>query len=145
MKKIIVILFFVFFITFIAKPQSDDNPKCKPGTGLVYELISIATNVLQDEDDSLFTENISPEAYLINDKKSESIFNVLADPLSKEKFIEDEKMNIGSVHMWTPDSEDNAYVVLQRTNIDGTKTNWHSILFKLNSNKKWQIFSWHKS
>ena len=99
MKKIIVILFFVFFITFIAKPQSDDNPKCKPGTGLVYELISIATNVLQNKDDSLFIHNISPEAYLINDKISESIFNVLADPLSKEKFIEDEKMNIGSVHM----------------------------------------------
>ena len=145
MKKIFVIPFVVFFITFIAKPQSDDNPKCKPGTGLVYELISVVTTILQDEDYSRFKENISPEAYLIYDNKFESIFNVLGDSLKNDSFIEDEEMHIGLVQMWTPDSEDNAYVVLQRTNIDGTKTNWHSILFKLNSNKKWQIISWHKS
>ena len=145
MKKIFVIPFFIFFITFIASPQSDDNPKCKPGTGLVYELISIATKILQNEDYSRFKENISPEAYLINGNKFESIFNVLGDSLKNDNFIEAEEMHIGLVQMWTPDSEDNAYVVLQRTNTEGTKSNWHSILFKLNSNNKWQIYSWHKS
>jgi hypothetical protein len=60
-------------------------------------------------------------------------------------FIEGKDIKVGFVHLWMPDSQKEAYMILETKSADNTKISWHSILFKYGENKNWQILSWHKS
>jgi hypothetical protein len=144
MKRTIVILIVLFYAIAFSSPHLVDDKSSKDSL-LVEQLVSIVTSILQGKDYSEFRENISPEAYVINNNTYESIFEVLDNPAKKEKFIEVKETKIGFVHLWMPDNQDNAYMVLETKSDDSSKTSWHSILFKFGENKKWQILSWHKS
>jgi uncharacterized protein YxeA len=144
MKKIAVILIALFSTIAFSSPQIGDDKSTKD-SALVEQLVSIVTSILQGKDYSEFRENISPEAYVINNNTYESIFEVLDNPSKKEMFVEVTEIKVSFVHLWMPDNQDNAYMVLETKSDDNSKTSWHSILFKISENKKWQILSWHKS
>ncbi len=143
-KRIIVILIVLFSATAFSSPQNGDDKDVKD-SALVEQLVSVVTSILHGKDYSELRENISPEAYIINNNAYESIFEVLDNPAKKEAFVEVEETTIGFVHLWMPENQDNAYMVLETKSADNTNITWHSILFKIGENKKWQILSWHKS
>jgi len=144
MKKIAVILIALFSTLAFSSSQIGDDKSTKD-SALVEQLVSIIASILQGKDYSEFRENIYPEAYVINNNKYESIFEVLDNPSKKEMLVETTEITVSFVHLWMPDNQDNAYMVLETKSADNTKITWHSILFKIGENKKWQILSWHKS
>jgi hypothetical protein len=144
MKRIAVILIVLFYAIAFSSPHIADDKSSKD-SALVEKLVSIVTSILQGKDYSELRENISPEAYVIYNNSYESIFEVLDDPSKKESFIEVKETEVGFLHLWMPDDQTNAYMVLETKSIDNAEKSWHSILFKIGKNKKWQIISWHKS
>lgn len=145
MKRIAVILVVLFSSIIFSSPKSGDDSNKTNNTELVEQLVSMVTSILQGEDIIEFKENISPEAYVINNNNYESIYEVLGNDSKKVMFIEGKDIKIGFVHLWLPDNQKDAYMVLETKSADNTKTSWHSILFKIGENKRWQILSWHKS
>ena len=145
MKRIAVILVVLFSSIVFSSPKSGDDSNKKNNTELIEQLVTMVTSILQGEDITEFKENISPEAYVINNNSYESIFEVLGNHSKKEMFIEGKEIKVGFVHLWLPDNQKEAYMVLETKSADNTKTSWHSILFKIGDNNKWQILSWHKS
>ena len=139
---ILVLLFSSIAIT--ASTGGGDSIKLNNGE-LVEQLVPIVTSILQGIDYTEFKESISPEAYVINKNSYESIFEVLSNHSKKEMFVEGKDSKVGFVHLWLPENQKEAYMVLEIKSSDNTKTSWHSILFKIGENKKWQILSWHKS
>lgn len=144
MKKIVVILIILFYAIGYSSPHITDDKSVKD-TALVEKLVTIVTSILQGKDYSELRGNISPEACVIHNNTYESILEVLDNPSKKEKFIEVKETIISFVHLWMPDDQNTAYMVLESKSADKTKITWHSILFKIGENKKWQILSWHKS
>ena len=145
MKRIAVILVVLFSSIVFSSPKSGDDSNKKNNTELIEQLVTMVTSILQGEDITEFKENISPEAYVINNNSYESIFEVLGNHSKKEMFIEGKEIKVGFVHLWLPDNQKEAYMVLETKSADNTKTSWNSILFKIGDNNKWQILSWHKS
>jgi len=144
MKKIVVILIILFYAIVYSSPHITDDRSVKD-SALVEQLVSIVTSILQGRDYAELRGNISPEAYIIYQNTYESIFEILDNPTKKELFIEVKETEVGFLHLWMPDDQTNAYMVLETKSADKTKITWHSILFKIGENKKWQILSWHKS
>ncbi len=144
MKKKIVILIVLFYAIAFSSPHIVYDKSSKD-SALVEQLVSIVTSILQGKDYSDLMENISHEAYVIYNNSYESIFEVLDDPSKKESFIEVKETEVGFLHIWMPDDQTNAYMVLETKSADNALKSWHSILFKIGKNKKWQILSWHKS
>jgi hypothetical protein len=144
MKKKVVILIVLFYAIAFSSPHIVYDKSSKD-SALVEQLVSIVTSILHGNDYSKFRANISPEAYVIYNNSYESIFEVLDDPSKKELFIEVKETEVGFLHLWMPDDQTNAYMVLETKPPDNTKQTWHSILFKIGDNRKWQILSWHKS
>jgi len=144
MKKAVVILILLFYAIAFSSPQIG-NDKTAKDSALVEQLVSIVTSILQGKDYSELRENISSEAYVIHNNTYESIFEVLENPAKRESFIEVKETIVSFVHLWMPDDQNNAYMVLETKSPDNTKRTWHSILFKFGEHKKWQILSWHKS
>jgi len=145
MKQIVVILVVLFSSLVFCSPISGDDNKKTNNAELVEQLVSMVTSILEGKDYTKFIENISSEAYVINNNAYESIFEVLDNHSKKEKFIEGKEIKVGFVHLWLPDNQKEAYMVLETKSADNTKTSWNSILFKIGDNQKWQILSWHKS
>lgn len=145
MKRTALILAVLFSSIMFSSPLIGDDNKNEKSSELVEQLVSMVTSILQGKDYAEFRENISPEAYLINNKTYESIFEVLENSSKKEIFIEGKEAEVGYVHLWLPDNQKYAYLVLEIKNSGNGKTSWHSILFKIGENQKWQILSWHKS
>jgi hypothetical protein len=144
MKKTAVILIILFYNLAFSSPQIEGYKNVKD-SALVEQLVVIVTSILHGNEYTRFKENISPEAYVIYNNTYESIFEVLENPSKKEKFIEVKEILVSFVHLWMPDDQNTAYMVLETKSADKTKITWHSILFKIGENKKWQILSWHKS
>ena len=144
MKKKVVILIILFYAIAYSSPQIGDDKIAKDSV-LVEKLISIVTSILQGKDYFEFRGNISPEAYVILNNTYESIFEVLGNPAKRESFIEAKEIIVSFVHLWMPDDQNTAYMVLETKSPNNAKINWHSILFKFGEHKKWQILSWHKS
>jgi hypothetical protein len=128
-----------------SSPISGDDSKKTNNSEFVEQLVSIVTSILQGKDITEFRDNISPEAYLINNKTYESIFEVLGNHSKKEIFVEGKEVKVGSVHLRLMENQKEAYMVLRTKSTDNVKTSWHSILFRIGENNKWQILSWHKS
>lgn len=145
MKRTALIVFLMFATNMFALPISGDENKKVMDSELVEQLVSMVTSILQGKDYTEFRENISPEAYVINNNSYESIFEVLSNSTKREIFIESNEIKIGFVRLWLPDNQKEAYMVLETKSANNSKINWHSILFKIGKNQKWQILSWHKS
>ncbi len=145
MKRTALIVFLMVATNMFALPISGDENKNVKDSELVEQLVSMVTSILQGKDYTEFRENISPEAYVINNNSYESIFEVLSNSTKREIFIESNEIIIGFVQLWLPDNQKEAYMVLETKSANNAKVNWHSILFKIGKNQKWQILSWHKS
>ena len=145
MKRIALILVVLFSATLFSLQKSSGYNKNAKDSELVEQLVPIVLSLLQGSDYTEFKENISTEAYLINNNTYESIFEVLSNPTKKEMFVEGKEIKTGFIHLWLPDNEKEAYMVLETKSADNLKISWHSILFKNGENHKWQILSWHKS
>ncbi|RJQ60819.1 MAG: hypothetical protein C4517_09880 [Stygiobacter sp.] len=145
MKRIVLILVVLFSSIAFSSPISGGDSKKINEPELVEQLVSMVTSILQGKDYTAFRENISPEAYVINNNSYESIFELLGNPSKKDMFIEGKKTSAGFFHLWMPDNQKEAYLVLETKTLDNVKHSWHSILFKVGDNQKWQILSWHKS
>lgn len=145
MKRTALILVVLFSTILFSLPKSGNDNKNAKGSELVEQLVSMVTSILQGKNYTDFRENIFPEAYVINNNTYESIFEVLSNPTKKEMFVESKETKTGFVHLWLSDNQKEAYMVLETKSSDNTKTSWHSILFKIGENQKWQILSWHKS
>ena len=145
MKRIALILVVLFSTILFSLPKSGDDIKNAEGSEIVEKLVSIIKPVLEGKDYSEFKDNISPEAYVINRNTYESIFEILDNPAKKETFIEGEGIKVDFIHIWLFDNQKEAYMVLETKSADNKNTSWHSILFKMNENQKWQILGWHKS
>lgn len=145
MKRIALILVVLFSSIALSTPISGGDSKKINKTELVEQLVSMVTSILQGKDYTTFRENISPEAYVINNNSYESIFELLSNPSKKDMFIEGNETKVGFFHLWMPDNQKEAYLVLETKVLDNVKHSWHSILFKVGDNQKWQILSWHKS
>ncbi|MDP2301725.1 MAG: hypothetical protein Q8N03_04795 [Ignavibacteria bacterium] len=145
MKRTVVILVVLFSSIAFSSPKSGDDSKKTNNSEFVEQLVPIVTSVLQGKDITEFRENISPEAYVINNNTYESIFEVLGNDSKKEMFVEGKEIKVGSVHLRLTENQKEAYMVLRTKSADNTKTSWHSILFRIGENNKWQILSWHKS
>jgi len=145
MKRKAVILIVLFSLIVYSSPRSGDDNNKRNNTELIEQLIPIITSILQGKGIAEFKDNISPEAYVINNNTYESIFEVLGNQSKKEMFIEEKEIRVGFVRLWLPDNLKEAYMVLETKSADNTKTSWHTILFKNSENNKWQIISWHKS
>ncbi len=145
MKRIAVILIVLFSSIVFSSPKRGDDSNKTNNTELIEQLVPMVTSILQGKDITEFRDNISLEAYVINNNSYESIFEVLGNHSKKEMFVEGKEIKVGFVHLWLPDNQKEAYMVLETKSADNTKTSWHSILFKIGENKKWQILSWHKS
>ncbi|MDP2209031.1 MAG: hypothetical protein Q8K98_09700 [Bacteroidota bacterium] len=145
MKRTALILVVLFSSIMFSLPLIGDDNKNEKSSELGEQLVLMVTSILQGKDYAEFKENISPEAYLIYNNTYESIFEVLENSSKKEIFIDGKKAEVGYVHLWMPDDQKTAYLVLGTKNSDNGKTSWHSILFKIGENQKWQILNWHKS
>ncbi|GMU96907.1 hypothetical protein [Ignavibacterium album] len=145
MKRTAVILVVLFYLIAFTSPIIGDVGKKTNKTELFEQLVTMVTSILQGKDYNEFRENISPEAYVINNNTYESIFEVLGNQSKKEMFIEGKEIKVELVNLWIPDNQKEAYMVLATKSTDNTKTSWHSILIKIGDNNKWQILSWHKS
>ncbi|MDP3581088.1 MAG: hypothetical protein Q8S39_04075 [Ignavibacteria bacterium] len=145
MKRIALILVVLFSSIAFSSPISGDDSKKINKPELVEQLVLMVTSILQGKDYTAFRENISPEAYVINNNSYESIFELLGNPSKKDTFIEGKNTSAGFFHLWMPDNQKEAYLVLETKTLDNIKHSWHSILFKVGDNQKWQILSWHKS
>lgn len=144
MKKSALILVVLFSSILFSSPLSSDGTQNSKNPELVEQFVSIVISILRGKDYTQFRDNISPEAYVINNNTYESIYEVLGNSSKSKMFLEGEGTKFGFVRLWMPD-EKNAYMVLQTKSDDNTKTNWHSILLKMGENNKWQILSWHAS
>ncbi len=145
MKRTALILAVVFSSIIFSSPLIGDDSKNEKSSELHEQLVSMVTSILQGKDYSEFRENISPEANLINNKTYDNIFEVLGNSSKKDIFIEGKEAEVRYVHLWLPENQKTAHLVLQTKNSNNGKTSWHSILFKMGENQKWQILSWHKS
>ena len=145
MKRIALILIVLFTFTAFYLPLNGNDRNKQNNSELIERLFPIVKSILEGKDYSEFKDNISPEAYVINSNIYESIFEILGNPSKKESFIEGEEIKFEYAHLWLSDNQNEAYMVLETKSLDNTKTSWHSILFKINENKKWQILNWHKS
>ncbi|MDP2301626.1 MAG: hypothetical protein Q8N03_04275 [Ignavibacteria bacterium] len=145
MKRIAVILIVLFSSIVFSSPISGDDSKKTNNSEFVEQLVPIVTSILQGKDITEFRDNISPEAYLINNNSYESIFEVLGNHSKREIFVEGKEIKVGSVHLRLTENQKEAYMVLRTKSTDNVKTSWHSILFRIGKNNKWQILSWHKS
>ena len=145
MKRTAVILVVLFYSIAFSSPLNGDAGKKTNNADIVKQLVPMVKSILQGKDYNEFRENISPEAYIINNNTYESIFEVLGNQSKKEMFIEGTEIKVEFVHVLLSENQKEAYMVLETKSADNTKTNWHSILFKIGGNKKWQILSWHKS
>jgi hypothetical protein len=145
MKRTALILVVLFSTILFSLPKSSDDIKNAEGSELVEKLVSIIKPVLEGKDYSKFKNNIFTEAYVINNNTYESIFEILDNPSKKETFIEGEGITVEFVHLRLTDNQSEAYMVLETKSADNKNTSWHSILFRMNENQKWQILSWHKS
>ena len=145
MKRTAVILVVLFYSIAFSSSLSGDAGKKTNNADIVKQLVPMVKSILQGKDYNEFRENISPEAYVINNNTYESIFEVLGNQSKKEMFIEGKGIKAEFVQLWLSDNQKEAYMVLETKSADNAKTSWHSILFKIGENKKWQILSWHKS
>lgn len=145
MKRSALILVALFSSIMFSLPLVGDDNKAAKSSELTEQLVSTVTSILQGKDYSEIRENISPEAYVINNNTYESILEVLDNSFKREIFIEGKEVKVGYVHLRVTDDHKNAYLVLQTKNGDNGTTSWHSIYFNLGKNQKWQILSWHKS
>ena len=145
MKSTALFLVVLFSSIMFSKPLNGDENKNVNSSELVEKLVSIVIPILQGKDYTEFKENISPEAYVINNNSYESIFEVLGNSAKKEKFIEGKEVKFGFAQLLMLDDSKEIYLILETKNGDDTKTCWHSILFKIGDNQKWRIISWHKS
>jgi hypothetical protein len=145
MKRIVLIPIVMFTLFACYTPVNGDDSNKQNNSELIEKLFPIVKSVLEGKDFSEFKDNISPEAYVINGKTYESIFEILGNPSKKETFIEGEEIKFEYAHLLLSDNQDEAYLILETKSSDNTKTSWHSILFKLCNNRQWQILSWHKS
>jgi len=144
MKKTAVILIVLFYNLAFSSPQIEGYKNVKD-SALVEQLVVIVTSILHGNEYTRFKENISPEAYVIYTNTYESIFEVMENPTKREKFIETKETIVSFIHLWMPDDQNTAYMVLETKSEDNLGRSWHSILFKISENKTWQILSWHKS
>ena len=145
MKSKIIILITLLSTIIFSAPNNYGENETVIEAELVDQLVMIVTSIIQGKDYTEFRENISPEAYVICDNSYESIFEVLSNPIKKEKFIEREETKTGILRMWIPEQQNEAYMILETKSDDNMTTNWHSIIFKIGKNQKWQILNWHKS
>ena len=145
MNRIAVILIVLFSSIVYSSPKSGDDSNKKNNAELIEQLVPMVISIMQGNDITEFRDNISPEAYVINNNRYESIFEVLGNHSKKEKFVEGKEIKVGFVRLWLPDNQKEAYMVIETKSEENTKTSWHTILFRNGGNNKWQILSWHKS
>ena len=142
MKKTALFIIVVFSIAAFSLPlngQGKDLKDTKP----YKQIMPVPLSILEGNYSPKIKDNISPEAYLINNNTYESLFEVLGNPAKSKKFIEDRNTKVEFSQIIMPDDKTTAYVILETKSKD--KTNWHTIFFEIGKNKKWQVISWHKS
>lgn len=145
MKRSAFILVILISSIALSFPKGGDTNKEAGRAEVVKQILPIVKSILQGEDFSVYKENIAPGAYLIDGSSYESMDEVLKNSSERRSFVEGKGFVIQYVHLWMPDNKKSAYMILETKYSNGTKTCWHSILFELNKNQKWEILSWHKS
>ena len=145
MKKTAVILVLLLTTMIFSAPENGNEKIDVKDPKVAEQLVSIVKTIIKGEDYSAFIKNISPEAYLINSKSYDNVFEVLSNSIKKSKLIEGEDTKIQFYSLRIPDNINGAYLMLETKSADDTKTNWHSVFFILNENQEWQILGWHKS
>ncbi|MDI6803395.1 MAG: hypothetical protein QME58_06060 [Bacteroidota bacterium] len=123
MKRTALILVVLFSSIMFSLPLIGNDNKNEKSSELGEQLVLMVTSILQGKDYAGFRENIFPEAYVIYNNIYENIFEVLGNISKKEIFIEGKEAEVGYVHIWLPDNQQNAYLVLQTKNVDNGKTN----------------------
>lgn len=145
MKKLAVILV-VCLSSFLLSQTKNVNEEVELDDSKISEqLVSIVTSIIRGEDYSGFKTHIAPEAYFINDKMYESIFEVLSNSKKQSRLIEGKETEIQFYSLHIPDNPNAAYLVLETKFGENQILNWHSIYFYKDKNDIWQILSWHKS
>jgi len=142
MKRTALFIIAVFSIAAFSPPlngQGKNLEDSKP----YKQLMPVALSILEGNYSPKLKDNISPEAYLINNNTYESLFEVLGNPEKRKTFIEDKNTVVEFSQIIMPDDKTTAYVIFETKSEN--ITNWHTIFFEIGKNKKWQVVSWHKS
>ncbi len=142
MKRKALFIIAVFSIAAFSLPLNGKGKDLKD-TKPYKQIMPIALSILEGNYSTKIKDNISPEAYLINNNQYESLFEVLENPAKRKKFIGDKNTIVEFSQIIMPDEKTTAYVILKTKSMD--KTYWHTIFFEIGKNKKWQVISWHKS
>lgn len=145
MKKYVVVLMLIFpLLVFALKTENTCKSKVLEES-YAEKIISVLVPFLQGESNSDIKSKFSPEAYVIYDNNYESIFEVLTNSSKRERFLVGRDIHTGFIYLRINEVKDLAYLVFETKSNENTKSNWHSLLIKINENDKWQILSWHKS
>ena len=142
MKRKALFIIAVFSIAAFSLPLNGKGKDLKD-TKPYKQIMPIALSILEGNYSTKIKDNISPEAYLINNNQYESLFEVLENPAKRKEFIEDKNTKVEFSQIIMPDEKTTAYIILKTKS--AKKTNWHTIFFEIGKNKKWQVVSWHKS
>lgn len=144
MKKAVLLPIFLFLSISFTYPFNLTGEKS--GNPQPYEqLVAVAMTILEGNYSPEIKKNISPEAYIIYDNYYESLFEVLSDPVKRQELEEGKAIRPEYSQLTLSEDHTNAYLVLETRANDHTKTNWHTIYFKMGKNKQWQIIGWHAS
>ncbi len=108
MKRTALILMVLFSPILFSQPKNGDENINSKDSELVEQLVTMVTSILKGEDYSDYKENISPEAYVINNNSYESIYEILSNSPKRETFIEGSDTKVGIVRLWIPNEEKNA-------------------------------------
>ena len=145
MKKLAVILVFLLSTNLFSQSNVENVDKNLEDSRIPDQLLAIVTSIIQGDDDSQFKMNISPGAYLINNKTYENMFDVLSDPEKKSNLVETKETEVQYLSLRVPDDLNSAYLVIETKSKVKNVHNWHSVSFKLSKDNTWVIVGWHKS
>lgn len=143
MKKIIVILFVLFYTTSVISQYKSEGSFSTDNQIIQNDLLTIVKSVLSSKDLQQISNYLSPEAYIILDNKYESLFEVLQNMAKKEKVLGNTDLTFSFMRLWISNDEKTAYLILESK--ADKKPIWHSIFFNKKESNNWQIINWHKS
>lgn len=144
MKKTAVFLIVLFSTIAFSHPGSNHGKSSDNSTPF-KQLVPIALSILKGDNSAEIRENISPEAYILDNNSYESLFEVLNNLEKRQKLEEGNEIHPEFYRIMGSDDRTNALLILETKTNDNTKTYWHSIYFEIGKSNKWQIMSWHKS
>lgn len=143
-KSVLIIVFFLLSIAAVTAQNQEQITK-KPKLEPAPELMNLFLDAVQGKDIPELKKKFSPEVYAVYNNTYESIFEVLNNQSKREIFFTNKEVKTGFVMIKTSEDEKTAYMVVEIKSTESGKSTWHSLLFELSENNKWQIFSWHKS